>query len=288
MSSSAISALLLALVGSSAQASDPESLILTYKDYAKIKHDVPYVLEFKCGTGGLLLYGGRHVFDPADPQIADIEKEWQRYGPDVAYNEGGNPPTESAPANAVKRFGEPGLVRYLAAREHVPVATFEPKEADEISALRKEYSAEQVKVFLALRTFLTFRKSKHEQSADQYMNGILGRTFLGAQGLAGTPKNVPELEAACRRLFPGLKDWRDVPEDWFDPTQAGQFTNEAQNTSGMCRDRHIFKLLVQRAKKNERVFAVIGASHVPVMEAALVAALGQPARKRNGTTETSK
>jgi hypothetical protein len=267
------------------QEPQPESRILTYKDYAKIKHDVPYILEFTVGKGALLLYGGRHVFDPADAQVADIQNEWAEFKPDVVYNEGGNPPTEASVGGAVKRYGEPGLVRFLAARDHVPIATFEPKEDEEVAALRKRFSAEQVKVFLALRSFLTFRHSHHDQTVERYMDHAL-TVFGQEKGLAESPRNYQELQESCNRLLPELKDWRQVPDDWFDPTQEGHYTNEAQNVSGYCRDRHIFKVLIQSAQRGNRVLAVIGASHVLVLEPALVAALGPPCRKRNGNSLT--
>lgn len=278
--------LILATLCCVRQTDDPESRILTYKEYAKIQHDVPYVLEFKVGQGALLIYGAQHAFDPANPQIADIQTEWERFKPDVAYNEGGNPPTVGVLATAVERYAEAGLLRFLAARDSVPVATFEPKDADEIRALRQRYSADQVKVWYALRSFLTFRSSKHEQSSDEFMAGVLNGPVWKATELADSVKNVAELQAACDKVFTGLKDWREVPEDWFDPTQEGQFTNEAQNDSGVFRDKHIFRVLTKRAQRGDRVFAVIGASHVPVQEPALVAALGPPLRKRDGTRTT--
>src|ERR1035438_6823284 len=108
----AIAVVLAALCCGGKQTPAPAARILTYKEYAKIKHDVPYVLEFQVGKGALLLYGGRHVFDPADPQIADIQKEWSKFKPDVAYNEGGNPPTERSLPAAVERYGDAGLVRF--------------------------------------------------------------------------------------------------------------------------------------------------------------------------------
>lgn len=282
-----LSALFVALLFGDAQDTDPADRILTYKQYAKIRHEVPYVLEFKVGTGSLLVYGGRHVFDPADPQIADIEAEWKRFKPAAAFNEGGDPPTERSAKSAVERFGEPGLVRFLAARDHVPVATFEPKRGDEARALLKQYSPEQVKVLLVLRGFLTFRKSKRNMTADDFMNHALNDPFWKRNGLPHSPSNVQELEKSCERLFGGFKDWRHVPDDWFDPTRSDQFTNEAQNDSGLVRDKHIFHVLVESARRGERTFAVIGASHVPVLEPALVAVLGRPSRKRNGKVETT-
>lgn len=252
--------------------------ILTYKQYASLEHGTPYILEFSVGDGALLLYGVRHTFDSHDPQIADIKSEWERFSPTIAYNEGGNPPAEASIKDAVERWGEGGLVRLLSAANHVPVATFEPLRTAETDALLRKYSPEQVKVFLALRTFITFRKSKSERSATEFMNDVLG----DKAGLKVRPNNVHELGSSYAKLFPGHIDWREVQDSWFDPAESFQYTNEAQNVSGYFRDQHIFGVIVDRARRGDRVFAVIGASHVLVQEPALVAALGEPARKRDG------
>ena len=47
-------------------------------------------------------------------------------------------------------------------------------------------------------------------------------------------------------------------------------------------DKHIFHVLTQRAKRGDRVFAVIGASHVVVQEPAFVMEFGKPEAKVNG------
>jgi hypothetical protein len=246
------------------------------------------VLEFDLGgRGALLMYGGRHVFDPNDPQIADIAREWDRFKPDVAYNEGGNPPTDIVLSSAVQRAGEAGLVRYLAARDQVPVATFEPKDVDEIRFLLKRYSPEQVKVFIVLRSYLTFRKSKQDETSEQYISRVLLSPMWEQAGIAEPVRKLEEFREACKRLFPDLDDWREIPIEWFDPAAEGHFTNDAANESGGVRDRHIFQVLTDRARRGDRVFAVIGASHVPVQEPALVATLGPPTRKRNGPATTT-
>lgn len=261
---------------------DPTAKILTYREYATIQHGVPYVLEFSVGDGALLIYGIRHTFDPTNPLVADIKEEWERFGPTVAYNEGGNPPAESSIQAAVGKWGEPGLVRFLAAWYRVPVATFEPFRKAQTEALLESYTTEQVKVFEALLTYLTFRKSKSDKTAEVFMNGVLG----DKNGIQVPPHNVKELEVAYRKLFPGHRDWRSVPDEWFDPTKTIQYTNEIQSDAGHFRDRHIFNVLVARARRGDRVLAVIGSSHVPVLEPALTAALGNPVRKRNGDQQS--
>jgi len=108
-----------------------------------------------------------------DPQFADIERRWAEFRPTVAYNEGGHPPTLDDAAEAVRQCGEAGFVRYLAGRDQVPVATFEPALDEEISFALKTYSALQVKVFYALRQVAEGRRAIDSLSPEDRATGML-------------------------------------------------------------------------------------------------------------------
>lgn len=264
-----------------ARAQGPEQAILTYKQYASIQHKSPYILQFNTGSGSLLFYGAEHTGDPKDRQIADIERRWTAFHPTVAYNEGGDPPTLDDPDAAVKQYAEPGFLRFLAGRDHIPVATFEPSFDDEVAYALKNYSRQQVKVFYALRQVTEARVAAGTTPLEERIKDWLSN-YLPDHGLKNSPNTLEEFTESCKSLFPDLTDWRKVSEDWFDPTQSGHYTNDLANDTGVFRDKHIFHVLVERAKRGDRVFAVIGASHVVVQEAALMRVLGKPELKLNG------
>jgi hypothetical protein len=255
--------------------------ILTYKDYAAIPHNVPYILEFRSGKGELLLYGSDHTGSFDNPEIADIQARWTGFKPTVAYNEGGNPPTLEDVHEAVKDYDEPGLLRYLAGRDQVPVATFEPPFDDEVNFLRKSYTPQQIKVFYALRQVTEARNEDIGESIDKFIQEWLSG-YLPAHGLKNAPNNLAEFTDACHSLFPQLADWHKVSEDWFDPTQQLQFTNKMVGDAAMFRDQRIFSTLVNRVKRGDRVFVVVGEAHVVVQEPALVREFGKPVMKLNG------
>jgi len=144
-----LTAVLLCAVLATSQ--DSEKSILSYQQYGAIEHQNPYVLEFKTASGMLLFYGSEHTVDPKNPQIGDIENRWHAFQPTVAYNEGGNPPTWEDLGESVRSYGEAGLVRFLARRDEVPVATFEPPFEEEVAYLLKTYTPQQLKVFYVLR-----------------------------------------------------------------------------------------------------------------------------------------
>ena len=184
--------------------------ILSYQQYAAIAHKTPYILEFAPASGALLIYGSDHTGDFKHPEIADIQSRWASFRPTVAYNEGGNPPTEEDGEEAVKKYGEPGLLRFLAGRDQVPVATFEPPFDDEINFLRNSYTPQQIKVFYALRQVTEERHRDSGMPIEKVIEDWL-KNDLPDHGLKNSPNDLAEFTAACKTLFPGLEDWHKVP-----------------------------------------------------------------------------
>lgn len=124
---------------------------MTRAAYEEGIYSWPYIARMASGEGELFYYGARHTYTPTDPQVAEISQLWEAFRPDVAFNEGGNPPVEESMDDAVSKHGEAGLVRYLAARDDVPVASLDPTRAQEVAWLRKFFPADRVKLFFLLR-----------------------------------------------------------------------------------------------------------------------------------------
>ncbi|MDC0670517.1 hypothetical protein [Nannocystis radixulma] len=250
---------------------------LSFAEYAALEHDTPYVLRFARGRGALLFFGTAHTYDPSDRQVAQIEARLAEFGPTLAFNEGGDPPTEATVAAAVSQHGESGLLRFLARRDGVPVASIEPPLREQVRALRESgFADEQIKLFFVLR-----QVPQHRERTGAAMDAVrlaeVLRYFTEATAIAGlaTPD---ELAATCARLLPGLRHWSEVPQAWFDPvfTRPPAFTNVLSARTSEVRDAWVVDLLTAQVRRGERVFAVMGASHVVVQEPALRARLGRP------------
>lgn len=243
--------------------------IMSYEEYVRTPWQFPYVVESTTGRGRFLYIGTRHFFDPGDPQAELIETLWREFRPTLAFNEGGNPPTLDSAAEAVARHGEPGLVRFLAARDGVPVRNIEPPESDIAAALvRAGHSPGEVKLFLALLAYDTYRRAKSEETPDEFIARVL-RVESRTADLPGPPNTVAEFAALYAELFPQRPDWREVPNEWFAPTHTDTRFNRLARRMSQLRDRHMVDLLVGAVRRGERVFAVVGGSHVVMQEAAL-------------------
>ena len=180
---------------------------MTWEQYGAISHPYPYILRLS--EGQLLYFGSRHVYDPAEPQVAEIQKLWAEFVPTVALNEGGDPPVAGTIEDAVRQFGEPGLVRYLAARDNTPVMSLEPSSRGR--QLLPHYSREQIKAHgpaVPSGNASVPLEKKLEEDLEW---------FAARYNLPGAPRTLAEIQEFCESLLPDVAHWSDVPQSYFDP-----------------------------------------------------------------------
>lgn len=274
----------LVLVGASCAAPSAEMMILDPRAARQAglltRANIPYVLEYRAGSGALLIYGAEHIADPAHPQVADISRRWAAFAPTAGFVEGRYLLHMDNARAAVQRGGEAGLVVHLAGLTNTPVASFEPSRSAELAELRQGFSDDRIAVFYILRIIRQEVARGRAGSTDSVATAQLQQ--LRQAGLTGAPSTFAELEASARRLLPELTDFRQAPQAWFSPTDSGRFTNEIAHASAKFRNRHIFHLLLERVSRGERLFSAMGASHAVELEPALSAALGPPRLKQAG------
>src|SRR5438552_1377872 len=83
----------------------PSRHILSFAEYAAIRHSTPYVVDVRSG-GRLLLFGARRTSDPTDPMFDQIEAAFSEVSPTFALHEGTPPAVEADRETAIRRRGE--------------------------------------------------------------------------------------------------------------------------------------------------------------------------------------
>lgn len=242
--------------------------LLSWDAYRALRHPLPYVLRLT-GSGELLMFGVRHTNDPRDAQIADIERLWHEFKPQVAFSEGGIRPAAPGPDQAITRFGEPGLLRYLADNSRVELCSLEPPEDQEAAAMAAQFPQEQVKLFYILRNLSSASDGRSlEERRHSAFQSVRQR-----RRLTGPPNSVKELNLLIARLLPQLPDSSSIPKQWFDPSRSDTFLNQIARGSSDYRNCHMVPLIVGTVRTGKRVFVLVGGSHVMVQEPALRSAL---------------
>lgn len=222
--------------------------------------------------------GVEHTTDPAHPQLAEMERRWNAFKPTVAYFEGPKRPLPATRDEVVRLTGESGFVRYLAARDNVPVVSLEPSPADELAYVSQRFSAEQVALFYTLREAARLRE-RQKQSPEQIAAKIdeMLAKIAAMPGFTSPFHASADVAKAYARYWTSPANWWDAPQAWFDPLKpssatGGIFTNEINAASSHFRNVHMVAKLIAAAKQG-KTFAAVGRNHVIAQGAALRCAL---------------
>lgn len=227
-----------------------------------------YRLALGGASGQLHYIGARHSSDPDDPQFADIERQWNAQRPQIAFYEGPNRPVPKDRLEAIRQTGESGFVRWLAARDGVPLARLEPDPKDETAYLLQGFTPEQVGLFFTLREASRLRERRNMGEADiaRAIDGLLERA--AAMGLGAIPfRSSQDVAQAYARYWKEPAQWWQAPSRWFDPKLSssdtgGVFTNEVNARSSNFRNITMVNRLAAAVREGKSVFAVVGRDHV--------------------------
>lgn len=210
----------------------------------------PYLLELD----RLVFYGAHHTSDRKSPQFPDIEARWKSFRPTVALCEGRSRGVFVGPV--FSRLGgktEVQLVHELARRDGVRLLTLEPLYADEVAALLKKWTPEQVALYFTMRVYW----SEAGGTANEALAKDLLAKRTDVDGLRGSLRTPADIDRVWKRDFAGQPDWRVIHEE---PKRG--YLAEISDDSRRVRGEHMARTLIDLHRKGERVFAVVGSGHV--------------------------
>ena len=233
------------------------------------------------GDGALVYLGVRHTSDPADRQLGELEREMRRFRPTLVLYEGDSKAVGKDRRDTVKRYGEAGLLRYLARELGVPARSFDAGADEAILFLSQRFEPEEVKIFFVLREIWLLRD--RQGKSDREVRELAGRIITG-ELLPRLPRVLmteEDFSRAFARRWPPSVRWTRPRSEWFDPyrdagSSGGVFTNRLEQAVTVYRDLYMYRTVAQAVARGERVFAVAGSGHLPIQEPALRCALGSP------------
>lgn len=238
--------------------------IMTYADYAELEHAQPYVLELNAGGGSLLYFGSRHTTDPENPQVDSIVTLWQGFGPTVVLAETRKARRGSMDAG-IRVFGESAVPVSLARESGIPIYTLEPPLETEIAPLLEQWSRERLLLFYIMRSYTARPVSRRSDGQARELVRERGKW----PGLEGAIPSLAVLDSIWRVEFPEGPAWRDLPWQATWPTGSESWLNQVSASVNRVRDQYMVALIAELLRRGERVFAVVGASHVVMQEPAL-------------------
>jgi hypothetical protein len=243
--------------------------ILSFAAYAARRHPTPYVVDLGRADRRLLLFGGRHSSDPTDPMFARIAAAFADFAPTLALHEGTPPAVEPEREIAIRRHGEAGLVRHLAARTGTATASMDIPLPEEARLLRDQLGRAVALVFLVVRQLASFNRKTARLDFDAY--------FADFFALIGPPLGLavdwPLVEREHARLMRRPLARRAITGLETDPLRDELPTQRIARLSNRLRDVYMLEQLLAALAAHRRVFASVGVSHAVMLEPALRYAL---------------
>ena len=218
--------------------------------------EFPYVLNLRHPEGALTYVGALHTSDAQHPQLQEIQSLWDEFKPTVAFCEGRERMNRFSSIPEKGTLSESRMVRILAYQNDVPLYSLEPAYADEVAGLLDKFDPKMVAVYTTLRTYTTEAKNVSNDSKESLALGLLKKR-TNVEGLAGTFTSLKEFDDYWKVHFEDAPDWRTLPN-----TESVPLLRQVGDVSREVRGQHMVASLSELVGKGERVFAVVGASHV--------------------------
>lgn len=242
--------------------------ILTFSELEKIDYQLPYILELTNGNKHLVMYGCKHSFSPLDTMLIDIQNKFEKLNPDFAFNEGGNWPIYNSRNETVMKSGEQGFLRFLCKKNNVPVRSYEPKSVEEYEYLVSKFEKDDVLLMYFCRQIVQIQ---NRQDIGDFKEFIVNNYLTGLKN-SGLPIDNPQNEyyklvENYKHLFKTEINWKEFNPENVLPIYNNTILNEINRASVNYRDLHIVSEIINELERNDKVFVLIGGSHVIKQEA---------------------
>ncbi|HZX10538.1 MAG TPA: hypothetical protein VFG01_06270 [Acidobacteriota bacterium] len=245
----------------------------TWQDYRNHSNNNPYILELNSHPGELFYFGAVHTIDLDDPQFTMIEQYWNQFKPDLALSEGNLWPVEATRKESIQKFGEQGLLMYLANRDSIPVKCIDPSRQQQTYFLSSSFQAWEIKMYFTLVQVAINRRMGWINSPERInseLNYLSKINYLEVK-----PFDFTEFKQLFSKTFPEIPDWRQISNDLFHRDYIGGFVAKIHKKLLGYRNQYMLIRLIREVTKGKRVFAVVGRSHVVIQEPFLKSALLQ-------------
>lgn len=251
-----------------------EEMLKVYDRLHKENFKFPYFFEIKKNDQILYFLGVPHTTDPKSDTISKIKYYWKNFldktkkSKRVSMLEGGIRPVAKNETDAVHRYGEPGLVVYLADKEGVDYVSPEPDESWEIQKLVDKFPKNEVIYYYfarSLDSYLRFRIDKSQERLEKNLNYF----FKKYKKVTGWTDFDFSLENFIK-IHDDLHDHKFSFEDLkcFEiDSHPGR--NEIAAESSKIRNIYIASQIIDNWSKGKNLFVVFGSGHAIVQEPAL-------------------
>ncbi len=222
-------------------------------------------------SGGALYYfGSCHTGNADHPMIEKFSSDWPDFAPTLALVEQRMGLYFGGLHGGVSRFGESASVYALGRRDDVATYTLHQDQLEHVAEFAAKVGHREAAAYLALR--MAHGENPDGPLSDAELEHGLDKRAVGVLSSAFT--DVADFDAFWTEMYADeLGDWRTLRWATIGPRLGHTKLEAVGHWDNVLRDVHMVRILVDKVEKGERVFAVVGRSHVIHQEPAIRALL---------------
>lgn len=242
--------------------------ILTHKELSLKQFEIstPYIIELKNPNKQLVIIGSNHSNNPKDELFSIIDSLFHQTKPQFALNEGGEFEIFNTRDSTILNSWEPGFLMFLCQKDGVLRKSIEPPFNLECSNILKKHANEEVFLFYAYRNAIQLRGQKiNLKTVDLhaelsvYLNSI-GEYFFNNSDVELEYKQV--FNSLYKKQFGIEFNFNDLRYNQISPLQNNSNLNQINRDIADFRDMHMIQEMQKYLIIYDRVFVVLGVSHV--------------------------
>lgn len=268
-------ALLLAcLLGGGCAAPSAGYATLPYTSAESRDIRLPFLREYAGNGRAVFVYGGYHTRDPADAELADIERQIARFKPDLVLYEGDNLALAATRTEAIRRYYESGFALRVAYERGIETANLEPPAGALTAHLLARFPREQVLVATVLGQNANYLAGADRSAFEALWPYVVRDLERERFPLAQEEKTLAFFDAAYASLFGRRYDPASFDVRTIDLREDAGPLNPIERASAEFRDRHMLTRIADALKRKKRIYVQVGGRHAVVWQPALEAMLG--------------
>lgn len=253
-----------------------KSALMTYKEYNKKRHFVPYLFKIEKNGQVLYYFGSNHSYDPKNEQYVALKKYWSEFsvktkpGNSLILVEGGVRPIAKSAKEAISKGAEANLITYLGSKMGYKTHTPEPGRVAETKNLLSKYTKQQIQYFYFARVVNQWGNMVSKPNFDEYINRFLERDKkeTGWKNFDFSLRNMKKIH---KSLFGG--EFENKHTSFFgsisNPTYRTTAINAFSQDQGIERDILVVEEILKKWRDGINIFIVFGHTHAVVQEPVL-------------------
>lgn len=255
-----------------------KSLLYSYSEWEKVgSKPQPYHIEIEKNGQWLYYFGANHSRDPENFQYSVLRQRWydflEKTGGEnaVVLVEGGLRKVRPDENTAILKDSEGGLISYLAHLADIPLESADLSRSDELQALTKQFTKEEVQYFYFSRGINDWLhrptpKIKFKKLADWILESNKKASLW-----TDFEFTLEHMERIHKSIFGTDFDYTN--KDFFESTQhpiiMRSVINRIKVADSEFRDTYIVSQIKKHWDEGKNIFVVLGRSHLILQERAL-------------------